>query len=240
MKFNKLVSVLCSATCGIAGVGAKPSGGMKEKIAQMKEESEEKGSKSLVTFRNFVRHYFWPGRFSKKDKEVIEARGALELLSGELFGKEKTADIMVLLEKLDKDSEAQEEIIELVESRKFWISVIEPVRKALTFWACVFNVFSPLLLFTLPAAIIGIKQVISEGFEGRFRIPYFGDKLGLSELLQTQAITLSMVHCVLLVLGTLFAAISVSLEYKSLKLKGNKKVLKKLIGDKGEYGKMQG
>ena len=35
MKFKKLVSVLCSATCGIGGVGARQNGGMKEKFREI-------------------------------------------------------------------------------------------------------------------------------------------------------------------------------------------------------------
>ena len=35
MKFKKLVSVLCSATCGIGGVGARQNGGMKEEFREI-------------------------------------------------------------------------------------------------------------------------------------------------------------------------------------------------------------
>ena len=231
MEFKRLVSVLCSATCGIGGVGAKQNGGMKEKIAQMKKQSEEKGGKSLMTFGNFVRFFFSPG-FNEEDREIIEARGAFELLSGKLFGKEKTADIMALIEKLDKNSEAREKIVELAESRKFWISFIEPMRKALTFWACVVNVSSPLLLFTLPIAINGIKQMLSGKFranDGKLYLPFVSDGSVISEWHQTQVVAASTVHCVLSVLGVLLAATSVGLEYKHFRLEGNKKALEELV-----------
>ena len=109
MKFKKLVSVLCSATCGIGGVGAKQNGGMKEKIAQMKKESEEKGSKSLMTFNNFCNGCFF--KFSKEDEEVLKARGVSGLLSGEVVN-----DVIEDLEALERDPEARKKVLELARS----------------------------------------------------------------------------------------------------------------------------
>ena len=105
MKFKKLVSVLCSATCGIGGVGAKQSAGMKEKITQMKKESEEKGSKSLMTFGNLIRGYF-SGRFSKESEEVLEARGVSGLLNGEVV-----SDVVKYLEVLERDPEERKKVL---------------------------------------------------------------------------------------------------------------------------------
>ena len=112
MKFKKLVSVLCSATCGIGGVGARQNGGMKEKIAQMKKQSEEKINKILekvnkdlenVTVEDLDRLQI------EECEEIRKAQSVISLLNGEVsdFG-----DVLGILESLDKDPEAKKKALE--------------------------------------------------------------------------------------------------------------------------------
>ena len=137
MEFRKLVSVLCSATCAVGGVSAKPSGGMKEKIAQMKKESEEKGSKSLVTFGNFARYSLF-GEFSGEGKEILKARGVSGLLNGEVV-----SDVMEDLEVLGRDPEARKKVLELANSYK--------VRSLVKRFFSKFAMFGSGLAFTVGA-----------------------------------------------------------------------------------------
>ena len=112
MKFRGLVSVLCSATCGIGGVGARQNGGMKEKIAQMKKQSEEKINKILekvnkdlenVTIEDLDRLQI------EECEEIRKAQSVISLLNGEVsdFG-----DVLGILESLDKDPEAKKKALE--------------------------------------------------------------------------------------------------------------------------------
>lgn len=169
LNIKKILSTLCSLTCAIGSVkadrgGARVDGndvtvrlneGMNDVFVRLQNDSEYKRDRSLITVESLVKHFFLPGIFSTEGKEIIEARGIGDLLTGKAYPR-----ILETLKRLDKDPEAKEKVLKLANILKFksWVKYI--TRNFLTVVTGAGNASS---LIAIPFAIYALLSRDAKG-----------------------------------------------------------------------------